>query len=163
MPDDLYQRDILAWSEQQSARLRRVAAGERVNDVDWENVIEEIESLGASELRAVQSMLRLAMLHALKVLAWPGYSARNHWMQDITNFLAQAKDGFQPGMAQRLDAPKFYARALNDLRKMRMDGAPPGPVPEACGVTPEDLLDEDFGADALIARISPPEAPPAPG
>jgi hypothetical protein len=30
---DLYDTDILVWSEQQAALLRRAAAGERVNDV----------------------------------------------------------------------------------------------------------------------------------
>ena len=42
---DLYEADILEWSEQQSRLLRRLAAGERVNDqVDWGNVVEEIEA-----------------------------------------------------------------------------------------------------------------------
>jgi len=31
MPDDLYDRDALAWSEHQASLLRRVARGERVN------------------------------------------------------------------------------------------------------------------------------------
>ena len=36
---DLYEDDILLWSERQAALLRRMAAGERLNDqVDWENV-----------------------------------------------------------------------------------------------------------------------------
>ena len=34
MPDDLYHTDILGWSKAQAERLRRVAAGERVNDLD---------------------------------------------------------------------------------------------------------------------------------
>jgi hypothetical protein len=34
MPDDLYARDALAWSERQAALVRRVARGEPVNDVD---------------------------------------------------------------------------------------------------------------------------------
>ena len=29
---DLYEADILLWSEQQAALLRRLAAGERVNE-----------------------------------------------------------------------------------------------------------------------------------
>ena len=38
--------DILAWSKRQADLLRRVAAGERVNDqVDWGNVAEEIEDI----------------------------------------------------------------------------------------------------------------------
>jgi hypothetical protein len=52
MLDDLYDRDALAWSEHQAGLLRRVARGERVNEVDWEHVIEEIEDAGLSELLA---------------------------------------------------------------------------------------------------------------
>ena len=153
----------MAWSEQQSSRLRRVAAGERVNDVDWENVIEEIESLGASELRAVQSLLRMAVLHALKIVAWPYHSAQNHWMHEILGFLGQAKQGFQPGMAQRLDVPTIYHRALRDILKMRMDGAAPGLLPEALHLDGEDLLDDDFGAIDLVARLNPTARPTKPG
>jgi hypothetical protein len=45
---DLYHTDILEWSERQGALLRRIAAGERVNDtdLDWPNIAEEIESVG---------------------------------------------------------------------------------------------------------------------
>ncbi len=40
--------DQLIWSERQAGLLRRMGPGERVNDqVDWTNVAEEIESLGA--------------------------------------------------------------------------------------------------------------------
>ena len=50
---DLYDTDILAWSARQAELLRRMAAGDRVNDqVDWENVAEEIEvvrGIGAEE------------------------------------------------------------------------------------------------------------------
>ena len=47
MPNDLYDRDVLAWSEHQADRLRRLARGERVNDLDWEHVVEEIEDVGS--------------------------------------------------------------------------------------------------------------------
>ncbi len=61
---DLYDDDILLWSEQQAALLRRLAHGERVNDqLDWGNLVEEIESVGRNELRAVESHLIQALLH----------------------------------------------------------------------------------------------------
>ena len=42
MPDGLYERDALAWSDRQAGLLRRIAAGERLNEaVDWANVIED--------------------------------------------------------------------------------------------------------------------------
>ncbi len=61
MPDDLYQRDALAWAEHQAALLRRLARGERLNEmVDWSNVIEEVEDVGPSELRAWSGSLATA-------------------------------------------------------------------------------------------------------
>jgi len=53
MPDDLYDRDAPAWSERQAELPRRVARGERVNDLDWDHVVEEIEDVGLPELSAV--------------------------------------------------------------------------------------------------------------
>jgi len=48
MTGNLYDRDVVAWSEQQAALLRRRAPGELVNDadLDWPNTAEEIESVG---------------------------------------------------------------------------------------------------------------------
>ena len=62
MSDRLYDRDILSWSEHQADLLRRIARGERVNDVDWEHVVEEIEDVGLSELHAVESHLDLILV-----------------------------------------------------------------------------------------------------
>ncbi len=41
---DLYDADIVTWSERQADLLRRRAAGELVNDaeMDWSNIAEEI-------------------------------------------------------------------------------------------------------------------------
>ena len=53
-----YDTDLLLWSEHQAALLRRMGAGEHVNDqVDWSNVAEEIESLGISDKRQLRSRL----------------------------------------------------------------------------------------------------------
>ena len=50
---DLYEDDILLWSERQAELLRRRAAGELVNDaeLDWPNIAEEIEDVGKSQLQ----------------------------------------------------------------------------------------------------------------
>ena len=43
----LYDADVVPWSEQQAALLRRLAAGERVDDaVDWPNLVEEVGAFG---------------------------------------------------------------------------------------------------------------------
>jgi hypothetical protein len=73
MMSDLYNRDIVTWSEQQAALLRRRAVGELVNEakLDWENVAEEIESVGRGDLHAVTTWLTQAPRHDLKAEAWP--------------------------------------------------------------------------------------------
>ena len=68
--------------------------GERVNDLDWEHVIEEVEDVCGSQLSAVKSHLGLiTMLHALKALAWPEHPAVEHWQQEVAAFLANAQHG----------------------------------------------------------------------
>ena len=45
-PDEtLYERDFYAWLKDQAAKLRARSH----NELDWDNLAEEIESLGGSE------------------------------------------------------------------------------------------------------------------
>ena len=88
---DLYDADILTWSERQAALLRRLAAGEQVNEqIDWENVVEEIESVGRSEVRGVTSALKNAVQHKLYQPGWPRAAAMRHWQYEVRAQLAQA-------------------------------------------------------------------------
>ncbi len=70
MSEDLHTSDVVLWSERQAEALRRLRAGERVNDLDWDNLIEEVESLGRSETRGVRTLLVRALEHLLKAAAW---------------------------------------------------------------------------------------------
>jgi hypothetical protein len=137
---DLYEDDILLWSEQQAALLRRLAAGERVNDqVDWENVVEEIESVGNEQLHAVQSLLRQALIHMLKAEAWPLSRDAPAWRADAINFRAQAADRFAPSMRQRISLERLYRQALRAVPETN-DGELPLPLREVCRVTLDELL-----------------------
>src|ERR1700729_1314616 len=102
MPDDLYDHDALAWSEHQAELLRRVARGERVNDVDWDHVVEEIEDVGLSELNAVQSYLRQMLAPLLKLHAWPVGDACQHWRNEVATFQVEAIGRYAPSMRQRI-------------------------------------------------------------
>ena len=159
MPDDLIHEDVLVWSERQSALLRRLAAGERANEaIDWENVIEEIESLGRSELRSVERLLRRAIEHLLKIVVWP-QGPVEHWRNETVAFLNDARDHWAPSMRQRVGVEELYRDALRAMRDTRFDGRPPGPMPERPPFTLVDLIPLDRRAssnvDALIARLAP--------
>lgn len=138
---NLYDADILEWSEQQSTLLRRRAAGELVNDaeLDWSNIAEEIESVGRSELHAVESHLIQALLHNLKAQGWPTSRDVPHWRAEARGHRADARRAFAPSMRQKIDLPDLYRDALRRLPEA-MDGQPPNPVPAECPLTLDQLL-----------------------
>src|SRR5271165_5386550 len=80
-----YDLDIYAWSERQGALLRRLAAGERVNDadLDWPNIAEEIESVGRSERLALASHVATVIEHLMKLQASPAVDPRVGWMERV--------------------------------------------------------------------------------
>jgi hypothetical protein len=136
-----YDSDILDWSDQQAALLRRAAAGECVNGLDWPNIIEEIESVGRSQLGAVRSHIILALLHDLKVAAWPQSRDVPHWRAEEIGFRQQAAEAFSPSMRQHIDMADLYAEALRRLPET-LDGVAPLLVPPACPATLDDVLAE---------------------
>ncbi len=141
---DLYDADIVVWSEEQGALLRRVAAGERLNDThpDWENIIEEIESVGRSQVEAVESLLFQALVHWLKAEAWPASVTAPSWQGDSRGFRLQARRRFAPSMRHKLDVADLYSDARKALPEI-VDGQPPSPVPADCPFTLDQLLGDD--------------------
>ena len=139
---DLYETDVLEWSEHQAQLLRRHAAGEPVNErPDWANIIEEVESVGRSQLSAVKSLLVQALVHDLKVEAWPSASYVPHWRAEARGFRGDAAEAFTPSMRKRIDVAELYRRALSRMPES-IDGRPSLPVQLSCPKTLEELLGE---------------------
>ncbi|WP_428540494.1 DUF29 domain-containing protein [Rhodopila sp.] len=147
MPDGLYERDVLAWSQHQADLLRRLGHGERVNDVDWANVAEEIEDVGLSELHSVESFLNLMMVHLLKLNVWPDSPACGHLRGEIAAFRNNAKRRLAPSMRQRVDIAVLYADAVEQIRA----GDPEARVPAENPFTVDQLLKDD--TNALLSRL----------
>lgn len=61
---DLYEADAYSWALRQADALRRRST----NEIDWDNVAEEIESLGRSEARELESRYTVLLAHLLKWL-----------------------------------------------------------------------------------------------
>jgi hypothetical protein len=138
---DLYDADILEWSERQAALLRRVAAGEHVRDtdMDWHNIAEEIESVGRSELRAALSHLIQALLHDLKCEAWPLASDVSRWRAEARGQRADVRGAFVPSMRRKIDVADLCRDALRRMPDT-IDDVPPMKAPPVCPVTLDDLL-----------------------
>lgn len=139
---DLYGDDIVIWSERQAELLRRIAAGEPVNEApDWHNIAEEIEDVGRGELRSCRSLLRQALRHMLKAEAWPLSRDAPSWRADAIDFRRQARDAFTPSMRQKIAIAQLYADALAAMPDSQ-DGVPPLPI-QTDIPTLDELLSED--------------------
>jgi hypothetical protein len=146
MPDDLYEHDILTWSEHQADLLRRVARGERVNNVDWAHIVEEIEDVGLSELNAVRSYLRLMLVHLLKLRGWRDSPSANHWRGEVVSFQKDAVQRYAPSMRQRIDLAKLYADAIEQLETITYDDIAPSAWPPDCPFSLDQLLQDKRAA-----------------
>jgi hypothetical protein len=137
----LHDQDALAWAEHQAALLRRVAAGEALDEaVDWDHVIEEVQDVGLSELRACRSLLRQALVRLLKLHAWPASLAAGQWRQEVYGFLDDAGDRFSPSMRQRIDLDALYAKAVRQVEMATDESGPPQALPKTCPYTLDGAL-----------------------
>ena len=137
-----YDADILVWSERQSELLRRLAAGEPVNQPpDWSNIIEEVADVGRNSLRACRSLLIQALLHDLKATAWPQSRDVPHWRSEARLARINAADAYAPSMRQHIDVADLYAKARHAMPET-IDGLPPLPVSDACPFTLDEILTE---------------------
>lgn len=136
-----YDADILVWSERQAALLRRLAAGERVDDpIDWENVVEEIESVGKDQLHAVRSLLVQALRNWLKAYLWELSREAPEWRSQLRLNCLLAAHRFTPSMRPRIDVEQLYADARAATPETIAGWKPLQRVPPKCPLSLDELL-----------------------
>ncbi|WP_416674371.1 DUF29 domain-containing protein [Egbenema bharatensis] len=139
----LYDTDYQLWLEQTVAQLRE----KDFNNLDLENLIEEIESLGKSDRRAISSYLLRLCEHLLKLKYWESERERcfRGWILEINNFRSEIelilKDSpsLQPFLSETFLSSYQKARK-NLLRAIEL----PAFIPQEPEFTLEQALDEDW-------------------
>ena len=58
---DLYKSDFFAWTKEQAQFIKQKA----FDKLDIDNLFEEVESMGASEVRELESRLEVLLIHLL--------------------------------------------------------------------------------------------------
>src|SRR5918998_596773 len=119
----LYDRDFVAWAEQQAEALRAAARTETNQALDWENLAEEIESLGRSDRRELRSQIYRTIRHLAKLQFSPAGDPRRGWHESIMDRRVQVELILEdsPTLKSQLgqivseQTPKALSRALSDL------------------------------------------------
>lgn len=143
---DLYHSDFYAWAREQAGALRRLAETRPNVEVDWANLIEEVESLGKSDLRAVESQLRRVMEHCLKLAYSRAVDPRRGWLNSIDDARAEIASrmsaSLRPEAEARLDS--LYSVAIGRVRRdleAYGEQEAAAAIPDQCPFTFEQLIE----------------------
>lgn len=143
----LHEEDFYAWTQVQAEKLRQ-AAEARVNlDLDFGNLIEEVEGLGRSEQDAAESALMRVIEHLLKLEHSPAEGPRRGWRLSVLEhrrrFLRKMKQNpsLKAQLTVMLDTAWEDGRALA-VAALEMDGVPQGSVPAQRPYSSEQVADE---------------------
>jgi hypothetical protein len=141
-----YDTDLLLWSERQADLLRKVAAGERVNDqVDWKNVAEEIESLGRSERRQLHNRIASILVHLIKLEASPAEEPRTGWRETVLEQRRHLSILLKESPSLRSAVPLVVTEELDDAKAQATIGLqryhePPRVDPAGLGYFADHVL-----------------------
>lgn len=136
-----YEQDFYGWTQEQAALLR---AG-RLNDLDIENLIEEVETMGRSEKRELESRLTVLLLHLLK---WKYQEVRRgrSWELSIDEQRMQFRKTLKenPGLKPVLDEITKDAYKLAIIQAARETKISKNVFPEQCPWSLEQITDDNF-------------------
>jgi Domain of unknown function DUF29 len=97
----LYEEDFVRWTEQQSSALRDAARVDTNLPLDWENLAEEIESLGRSQRHELRSRLAVILEHLMKLEYSPAIDPRTGWIDTIGRERLNVEDLLQDSPSLR--------------------------------------------------------------
>jgi Domain of unknown function DUF29 len=134
-----YDTDFYAWTQETAQAIRE----RRWSDLDTENLLEEIESMGRSERRGIESRLEILLSHLLK----RQYQADKHtrsWDMTIKEQRLKVSQLFEENPSLRARAEELIQRAyrIARLRAARETGLAEDAFPVACPWTQEQILEE---------------------
>lgn len=132
---ELYEQDFVLWTKQQAAGLRRAKGSNLL--LDWENLAEEIESLGRSDRRELRSQIRRVLRHLLKLESSPAENPRAGWRASINESRKELRDLLR-------DSPSL---------KNEVDESISEEISLAAELAAADLGQHGEPADAMWARL----------
>ena len=121
----LYDEDFVAWSKDQAQALRAAAGAGSNLRLDWQNLAGEVETLGASERRALHSQIQRIIRHLLKLEHSAAPEPRRGWFETVGDARSEIELVLEmsPSLknevagAIRSEFPRGIRGAIADLEK----------------------------------------------
>jgi hypothetical protein len=136
-----HDQDFYGWTQEQSRLLR---AG-RYEEVDFEHLIEEIESMGARERRELKSRLIVLLQHLLKWQFQPSHRSRS-WLLTIKDQRRMIPDHLRdnPSLKPSLETLLEESYVLAKGKAADETDIPESAFPDSCPWTLQEVMDSEF-------------------
>jgi Domain of unknown function DUF29. len=125
----LYEQDFFAWTKNQAEALRT----RQVSGVDWVNLLEEVESMGASQRRELESRLTILFMHLMK-WAWQPEKRSTSWKLTIQGQRRELARLIKQSPSLKALTPEVLNELWQDAREdaETETGMPIQTFPESC-------------------------------
>ncbi|WP_413173386.1 DUF29 domain-containing protein [Anabaena azotica] len=138
----LYEIDDYLWLEETIKLLKT----KDLDNLDLDNLIEELESLGRNELNKVRSLLKQIIIHILLLEYWQDEYDRNcsHWEGEIIAFRYDLNHSLTTSLKNKLilELEEIYQLSRKLVsKKARLSS---NLFPENCPYSLEQLLDDNW-------------------
>ena len=112
---DLYDRDFVLWTEEQAALLRSAEGSDLL--LDWDNLADEIESLGRSQRTELKSQIRRILRHLFKLVASPA-AEPGGWHATIRDARVEIEDVLEDSPSLRREIADIVAKQGHSAAKL---------------------------------------------
>jgi hypothetical protein len=139
-----YQKDFYGWTQEQAALLK---AG-RLNELDLVNLLEEIETMGRSEKRELDSRLTVLLVHLLKWHYQPMRRGKS-WQLTIEGQRDNCTDVLMDNPSLKPQLNTVCDRSYSKARTLaaKETGLDKSVFPTTCAWTLAQILDNEFYPD----------------
>lgn len=136
-----YEHDFYVWVQRHIALLKQG----KVSEIDVEHLILELEDMGKSNLRELESRFVVLIAHLLKWQLQPEKRS-NSWSSSINEQRVQIARLLRKIPSLKREMPNAIKDAFADAVKLaaKETKLPQATFPNECSYTLEQLLDDDF-------------------
>ncbi len=138
---ELYEQDFYLWIQTTIELLKQG----QLTELDLENLIEEIATMGRSEKKALRSNLEVVLMHLLKY-QYQSEKRSGSWRATIREHRKRIRETLveSPSLKPYLD--QVFSASYADARLLAADETELliATFPEQSPFTPEQVLDADF-------------------
>ncbi|NES81231.1 MAG: DUF29 domain-containing protein [Moorea sp. SIO2B7] len=148
----LYEKDYNLWLQENIAAIKE----HRFNDIDYDNLLQELEDMGKAEKNALASNMKILIAHLLKLRIQNDapYEMKKSWYESVDEHRERVCDALLNTPSLKTYLPEAIEKSYSGARKLAIKEGKrakygvrkpsESEYPTDCPFSLEEILNEDF-------------------